>query len=340
MKKYLHEVKKTIVEEYKFIITLLVIYCLLQIPVNYYITVGGGISDVSSRIKVEDKYNSKGSFNISYVTELKGTVLTYLLSYVVPTWERENANNYKYNDKESIDDIEFRSDLDLISANEKAKYWAYTLANKDIKEKSSKLYIITILDGFKTNLKVQDQVLAMDDNSYTDYHDYQKYLQTKNENDIVNVKVLRNNKERIIKAKLYKYKDKNGERLMLGTGLQNVVEYTTNPKVTIKFKESESGPSGGLIATLEMYNQLTKNDLTKGYKIAGTGTIEADGSIGEIGGIEHKLLGAEKDKAKYFLAPKGNYKAALKYKKKHSLKIKIIKVNNIKDAITKLEKIK
>ena len=335
-KKLITEIKNTIIEEYKFIIALLLLYSILQIPLNYYIVIGGGVSDVAKRIKVEDKYNSKGSFNISYVSELEGTILTYALSYIIPSWEREDANNYKYNANESIEDIDFRSDIDLKYANEKAKYWAYTLADKEVQEVSSKLYIITIFDGYETDLKVQDQILSMDNQSYKTLKEYQDYLQTKEENEFVEIKVLRNNKEKVIKSKLHKYKD----RLILGIGLELIKEYKTDPKVKVKFKKSESGPSAGLIATLEIYNQLTKKDLTKGYKIAGTGTIEEDGTIGEIGGITYKLLGASKSKTDIFLVPADNYQEALKYKKKHHLKIKLIKVKNIESAINKLEELK
>ncbi len=335
-KKLITEIKNTIIEEYKFIIALLLLYSILQIPLNYYIVIGGGVSDVAKRIKVEDKYNSKGSFNISYVSELEGTILTYALSYIIPSWEREDADNYKYNPNESIEDIDFRSDIDLKYANEKAKYWAYTLADKEVQEVSSKLYIITIFDGYETDLKVQDQILSMDNHSYKTLKEYQDYLQTKEENEFVEIKVLRNNKEKVIKSKLHKYKD----RLILGIGLELIKEYKTDPKVKVKFKKSESGPSAGLIATLEIYNQLTKKDLTKGYKIAGTGTIEEDGTIGEIGGITYKLLGASKSKTDIFLVPADNYQEALKYKKKHHLKIKLIKVKNIESAINKLEELK
>lgn len=332
-KKILEVVK----EEYKFILILILLYILLQFPLNYYIVVGGGVSDVSSRIKVEDKYKSKGSFNISYVTELKGTVITYLLSYIIPSWERENANSYKYNDKESIEDIEFRSNLDLKTANGNSKYWAYKLADKSVEEKSSKLYIISLFGEYKTNLKVGDQVLSVDNHSYDNVDDYRKYLQTKKENDVVDVKVIRKGKEKIVKAKLYKYK----KQIVLGVALQFVKEYETDPEVKIKFRSSESGPSGGLITTLEIYNQLTKKDLTKGKTIAGTGTIEVDGTIGEIGGVKHKLLGASQSKTDIFLVPSGNnYKDAMKYKKEKKLKLKIIEVKNIEDAINKLEKLK
>ncbi|GAA3323039.1 hypothetical protein GCM10020331_045310 [Ectobacillus funiculus] len=44
------------------------------------------------------------------------------------------------------------------------------------------------------------------------------------------------------------------------------------------------GPSAGLMFTLEIYNQLTKGDITKGWEIAGTGTMDAKGQVGPIGG--------------------------------------------------------
>ena len=91
---------------------------------------------------------------------------------------------------------------------------------------------------------------------------------------------------------------------------------------------------------MEIYNQLTKKDITHGLKIAGTGTIEEDGSIGNIGGITYKLLGAESSHADYFLAPSGdNYKEALKYKKKKNLKIKIIEAKSIEAVLKKLEEL-
>lgn len=332
MKKFISFVLNTIKDEYKFLMFVILLFIIFEWPLNYYIIVGGGTSDVSSRISVQDNYKSDGSFNISYVEELKGTVLTYLLSYVVPTWEAEDANLYKYNDNESIKDIEFRSDLDLLYSNSNATYWAYKLANKEVEKMDTKIYVITVFEGYETPLKIGDQVLSIDGREYDTIDEYREYMQTLSEDDFVTIKVIRNNKEKEIKSKLYKYEDK----LLLGIGLQNISTYNTDPKVNIKFRGSESGPSGGLITTLEIYNQLTKNDLTKGKKIVGTGTIEEDGTIGEIGGVKYKLLGAVKDNADIFLVPKDNYKEAVKYKKKNNLKIKLIKVSNIEEAISKL----
>ena len=335
MKKMVNSLFTFIKEEAKFLGILLLIYCILQIPVNYYIITGGGTSDVSSRILVEGNYSSKGSFNISYVTELKrANVFSYLISYTMPHWERENPDKYKYSTTESMEDIEFRSNLDLLTANGNATYWSYTLAKKELEEISNEIYIIALQDAEKTPLKIGDKLLSIDEFHYDSIAEYKAYLQTKKANDKVMIKVIRKGKEVELTITLTEYEN----RIIIGASLQTVKKYRTNPTVDIKFKSYESGPSGGLITALEIYNQLTPKDLTKGLKIAGTGTIEEDGTIGQIGGIEHKLLGAEDDHTDIFLSPEGkNYEDALKYKKAKKLKIKIISVKTLEDAIEKLE---
>ncbi len=337
VKKITSSIIKTIKEEYKFLITLILVTIILNIPLNYYITIGGGISNISKRVEVEDKYESKGSFNLSYVTQLDGNIMTCALSYIIPSWERENADNYKYNIEESTSDIEFRSKIDLKSANSTAIYWAYTLAGKEVKEKTRNLYVIGTSSDYDTSLKVKDEILSIDGNHYDDVMEYVNYIQTKSKDDIIKVKVIRNKKEKEVETKIY---EKDGVKL-IGVVLHNYIQYDTNPKIKVKFKSRESGPSAGLITTLEIYNQLTKKDITKGLKIAGTGTIQPDGTIGEIGGIEHKVKGAASAKADIFLSPGGdNYKDVVKYAKEKKLKIKIIKVESIEDALEKLEKIK
>lgn len=66
------------------------------------------------------------------------------------------------------------------------------------------------------------------------------------------------------------------------------------------------GPSAGLIFTLAMIEKLTKEDLVRGRNIAGTGTITPDGTVGPIGGIEEKLIGAAREGATLFIAPAFN----------------------------------
>ena len=66
------------------------------------------------------------------------------------------------------------------------------------------------------------------------------------------------------------------------------------------------GPSAGMMYTLGLIDKLTPADETGGKTIAGTGTIDAKGKVGSIGGIRLKMLGAKRDGATWFLAPESN----------------------------------
>jgi len=66
------------------------------------------------------------------------------------------------------------------------------------------------------------------------------------------------------------------------------------------------GPSAGLMFSLGVYDKVTDGALTGGKNIAGTGTIDSKGTVGAIGGIRQKLVGALRGGAGYFLAPGDN----------------------------------
>lgn len=75
----------------------------------------------------------------------------------------------------------------------------------------------------------------------------------------------------------------------------------------VKFGLSNvGGPSAGMMLALGIIDTLTEGDMTGGKAFAGTGTIDADGKVGPIGGIAQKLVGAQKAGAEYFLAPADN----------------------------------
>lgn len=70
--------------------------------------------------------------------------------------------------------------------------------------------------------------------------------------------------------------------------------------------ENVGGPSAGMMFALGIYDKLTPGELTGGEHIAGTGTIDAAGQVGAIGGIVQKMYGAQAAGADWFLAPASN----------------------------------
>ncbi|MBA1395155.1 peptidase, partial [Lactobacillus sp. XV13L] len=88
----------------------------------------------------------------------------------------------------------------------------------------------------------------------------------------------------------------------LGISLVDHVQVHTQPNVKINAGDI-GGPSAGLMFSLQIYTQLTHQNLTKGRIIAGTGTISPHGKIGPIGGIDKKVYAANREHAKVFFAP-------------------------------------
>ncbi|WP_338555880.1 S16 family serine protease [Paenibacillus sp. KS-LC4] len=93
------------------------------------------------------------------------------------------------------------------------------------------------------------------------------------------------------------------------------------------------GPSAGLMFALQSLDLLLgEQDLTGGAIIAGTGTIAADGTVGEIGGIAFKVIAASREGAELFLAPSANYKEAADKAKDIGTSMKIVSVNSLSEA--------
>lgn len=99
--------------------------------------------------------------------------------------------------------------------------------------------------------------------------------------------------------------------------------------VSIVTQKINGGPSAGLMFTLTVYNALSEQDLTTGRKIAGTGTINLDGTVGPIGGVKQKVAAAEATGALYFLCPADNYADAVSVART----IKVIRIATVQNAL-------
>jgi PDZ domain-containing protein len=76
--------------------------------------------------------------------------------------------------------------------------------------------------------------------------------------------------------------------------------------VRVTIGDNIGGPSAGLVMALAVYDTLTPGSLTGGGKVAGTGTIDQEGRVGPIGGIQQKIAGARDTGSELFLVPADN----------------------------------
>ena len=156
------------------------------------------------------------------------------------------------------------------------------------------------------------------------------------ENDKIKIKYQRDGKEYTTDVTIYK----ENNHLYIGISVCTILDIKSDFNLKVKTKSSESGPSGGLITALTIYNAITKEDITKGNKIVGTGIIDMEGNVGEIGSVEYKLAGAVKGKADIFICPKENFEAAQKYAKEKNYDIMIVGVATFDEALQTLETLK
>ena len=125
--------------------------------------------------------------------------------------------------------------------------------------------------------------------------------------------------------------DKDGHRLI---GVTLGIGYTFPFKVSVNISDVIGGPSAGLMFALSIYDTLTPGSLTSGGTVAGTGTIDGAGHVGEIGGIQQKIAGAREAGAQLFLVPPANCPDAMTAD--HG-SMRLAKAATLKDAISELE---
>ena len=87
--------------------------------------------------------------------------------------------------------------------------------------------------------------------------------------------------------------------------------YTFPFQVDVNIDPNIGGPSAGLMFSLAIYDTLTPGSLTDGATVAGTGTIDSEGKVGPIGGIQQKVVAARDAGAELFLVPADNCAEAL-----------------------------
>jgi PDZ domain-containing protein len=93
------------------------------------------------------------------------------------------------------------------------------------------------------------------------------------------------------------------------------------------------GPSAGLAFTLGVINELQSGDVTGGHTVAITGTINPDGTVGDVGGVAQKTVAVRRTAAIAFLVPPGEYNVARQHA---GSRLKIIEVRSVQDALNAL----
>ena len=181
----------------------------------------------------------------------------------------------------------------------------------EIESEGDGVLVVGLLDDspVKDKLIKNDLIISINNELVRSASEFISMLRTYEIGDIVNIGLIRNEQELTIETKLIEHVEYENEPMV------GFLASTPNQQFIFPFEVdiktgNVGGPSAGMMMALNVYNLLTEDDITNGKKIAGTGTIEIDGSIGPVGGVKQKVIAAKRANAGLILVPTANYEEA------------------------------
>ena len=197
---------------------------------------------------------------------------------------------------------------------------------------TQKIVVATVKNGAPadTRLKPADVLTSVDGTPVTDAASVGKLIGRKKPGESVVIGYVRDGRADTVTIPTIRSGDAP-VRPVIGISAEALTTYDV--KVDIKLKDI-GGPSAGLMFALGIIDKLGPDSLTGGRSIAGTGTIDAQGKVGPIGGIAEKMIGAKDKGATVFLSPADNC-AEAKHTRPDGLTL--IRVDSLKSALAALK---
>lgn len=200
-----------------------------------------------------------------------------------------------YPEDQDAGEIRSQELFEMTSSQQYAIYNALTYLGFDVITRP-KVVQIAEESAAKGVLKAGDLILTVDGTSVGSSREIVDLVRQKSPGETVSIEVLRGGSvENFRQIELIE----NEAGTAIGIFL--TIDFDAPVDVSIDIKNT-GGPSAGMIFTLGIIEKMSGEDLLRGRRVAGSGTIDLAGRIGGIGGIENKLIGARRSGATLFLA--------------------------------------
>lgn len=319
------------------IVSLIIFLIVYFIPIPYYISKPGMARELEPIVEVDGGSEAEGSFMLTTIQMGKANGFTYALANMLSYWTIYKEEEIKGQD-ETDNEYEMRQMYLMEGSKEKAIISAFKAAGEEYRTMYNGIYVYRVVEGMPAAgvLQAGDRITKINQKKIESTSEFTEYIVNQKEGAEIDLELVRND-EIVHKSVEVKMNADTG-KVGIGIVLVDDIEVETNPKVEIDSSEI-GGPSAGLMFSLEVYNQLVEEDITKGYSIAGTGTIDEEGIVGAIGGIDQKVVAADKSGADIFFAPyengeeNSNYSVAVKTAKDIGTSMKIVPIDTMAEAL-------
>lgn len=328
--------KKTL-NKYKFIIIpfILVYGFFLYVfftSTTYELTAPGYNSNVSDTFYIENEYDheNEGTFHTTSVI-----VLNEISLYQKFLAERlhtvDTANSEAFYDAIDLDEYYQATILMKDDSIDTSLIVGLNLLDYDVTYETNRVVYLTYSHLTEDTLQVGDYVLRVNGQD-----DIDTAMSEVTCDETAEFEIMRDGEV----ITVYPEKSLVNDRCVFGLYLNPFTELQETEVAYEIFPSTSSGPSGGLMQSLYVFNQLTEFDYTHGLKICGTGTIDTEGNVGYIGGIRQKIITSIGNGCDVYFAPyldpeyeEDNYINALAAMEEFDSNMILVGVSTIQEAI-------
>ncbi len=265
-----------------------------SIQVGYTLTAPGYNDNLEDLIIIEDGIDEEGSFSTTSV------IVLYKMP-LLAKWFAENVDTVSVREipisytQTTVKDLNYRSLLMKDDSLAKSVIVAYLEAGIEIDYETKHLVSLVYDYLDEDTLELGDEIITINGQTLDNIPSYTC-------GDILTFEIIRDLETLFIDVTV---KDVDGT-CKAGIILGSLTTINDTSRDYTFVDNNTGGPSGGLMQSLYIFNELTETDYTYGLNIAGTGTINLDNTVGQIGGIDQKIITSALNGIDIFFCPEGN----------------------------------
>ncbi len=319
-----------------FVIVAIVVFASFNLVLPYYALAPGSATQVNDLIEVPDdrSHPPDGQVLFTTVSLYPARPVDALVGWIRSDTELIPREKLLPPETTSDEYRELNAEL-MDESKQAAIVVALRRLGHAVTAKGEGALVVQALEGFPASpeLKSGDVITAVDGRPVSLFDDAVRAIRVHAPGERVRLDVRApDGGTRSVGIVLAENPQVSGEAFLGAQMRTSKPSYDTPFPVSIR-TSNVGGPSAGLAFTLALIDQLTAGELTGGRKVAVTGTISLDGTVGDVGGVAQKTRAVEAAGSKVFLVPPGEYEEA---KRAAGGDVEIYKVATLQEALDAL----
>lgn len=303
------------------------------VPTGYYVTAPGAAIRTERMIEVEGGEDHPGRLMLLVVAAQPANLFWYLYGKLDARVDLETPQQFLGSIPDFHEYVKLSQAM-MQDSQQTARAIALQLAGKGAGVQPVGVTVLSLLPQAPAAAVLQegDLLLAVADQEVVTVEQVRSAMSGAVPGEPVTLLIRRGEERLALEVITYEEPARKGQAL-IGATLKPAYHFDLPVDVRIKSGQI-TGPSAGLMFTLTIIDKLTAGGITGGLSVAGTGTINPDGTVGMIGGARQKAVSAELAGADVFFVPSGNYEEA----RQAATVMEVVSVDTVYDALDWLQR--